>query len=100
MLASQWAVNDREAAALWIKGLPAGRSRDKAVQAYVNMASQEDPVGGLRWAEAIHDESVYQSTLQSIGLNWLRTDEAAARKWIADSRLPDNIKNNLLKQKR
>ena len=48
------------------------------------------------FAETLTDPNQRNSAIENIARNWLRTDPAAAEKWLANTSLPDQQKQNLL----
>ena len=96
---SAWANNDPEGAGKWLATLPAGKSREQAVQSYVSQISHSNPELAAPWVDSITNEQQRWSQMEQIARNWMRNDSNAARTWLANSSLPDDRKQRLLKEK-
>jgi hypothetical protein len=87
---------DRSVLEGWISGLPAGASRDSAITAFVHCTASRDPGAAAGWAARIDDPSLRIARLEQVGRHWLGIDPVAARQWILNSALPDDMKTQLL----
>ena len=92
----QWAAIDLEATGRWLEAMPAGKSRDETVGNFALQLSGQNPVTAVKWAESIADPAAQLRRLETIGQNWLQSDEDAARLWIQNSTLSPEIKIRLL----
>jgi hypothetical protein len=77
--------------------LTAGHSRDSAVAAFAESLANSSPESAAKWLETVTDEEMRNSRLEMTAQRWLQTDEPAARQWIAQSALPPETKQQLLK---
>ena len=68
------------------------------MQSYIGSTTYEYPAQAAAWAETIADSNQRISTIENIGRTWLQTDRVSAEKWINQTSLPDDKKQNLLKQ--
>jgi hypothetical protein len=93
---NRWAQNDPYAAGSWLGTLPAGDSRDAAVNAYTGRIMGSDPAAAVQWAQTISDQSMRNGRLESLLGAWLKTDANAATAWIGASALPEETKMRLL----
>ena len=60
------------------------------------MIDGEDPAASFRWAETVSDEGIRNQKLEHTAMLWLARNPALARQAIAQSRLPEEIKNQLV----
>ena len=97
-LVSSWASSDPESAGQWLANLPAGRSREAAVQSYVSQISYQSPELAAPWADRISDLNMRNSQIENIARRWLDMDRSAAEAWLAKVSLPEERKAALLKQ--
>jgi hypothetical protein len=95
---SNWAASDPTAAGQWLQGLPAGASRESAVQAYVSQLTQASPELAAPWAETLTDQNTRFNQMENVARRWLDTDRPAAEAWLAKVNLPDDRKQGLLKR--
>jgi hypothetical protein len=94
---SSWASKDSESAAAWLDKQPAGPSKDGALRSLSRQIAKEDPEAALTWVAGITDEKDRMRQTESIARDWIRQDPNTAKAWISTSKLPENIRNNLLK---
>ena len=92
-----WAQVDYAGAAQWIQSQPAGTSRTKAIEAYVDAVSSQEPAAAAAWVSQL-DGKQSQYRIDNIARNWLRYDEAAARQWILSLPLTPEKQQQLLKR--
>ena len=95
-VARQWGQNDPNGAANWLTGLPAGHSRDAAVNSFVGNMAWQYPELAAQWAGRIGDEQMRFNQMENVARSWMNVDENAARAWIAQSPLPDERKKQFL----
>ena len=84
------------AAGQWLQTLPAGASREAAVQAYVSQLAYSSPELAAPWAETLTDENLRNNQIENVARRWLETDRPAAEAWLAKVNLPDDRKQRLL----
>ena len=94
---NNWASKDSESAAAWLDKQPAGPSKDGALRSLSRKIAQEDPEAALTWVAGISDPKQRLQQTESIARDWIRQDPATARSWISTSKLPENLRNKLLK---
>jgi hypothetical protein len=95
-LINAWTVTDPYAAGQWLQHLPATPSRDSAVIAFCSAIDGEDPAVSFAWAGTVSDEVTRNQKLERTATIWLAKDPALARSAIAQSRLPEDIKSQLM----
>ena len=103
-----WSQNDPQGASKWLESLPAGKSRDKAAETFLNQASYQEPALAARWAMELYASASTQpglenrntSQLENVARNWMNVDERGARAWIEQAPLSEEKKKALLNAKR
>jgi hypothetical protein len=95
-LVTIWADQAVEEAGQWLDALPGGGFRDTAVSAYVDKILPMVPDTAAVWAMQIGDPVRRAEVLERVGTEWLESDAAAARVWIANSALSPEAKARLL----
>ena len=98
-IASSWMQNDPAGASQWIINLPSGPAKDGALQQGAFSALQSDPATAMNLAASIGNDQIRQSLQTNLASNWLRNDRPSAIAWIQNSGLPQETKDNLLKQR-
>ena len=123
-----WSETSRQAAANYAAQLPAGNLQTDALKDILNGWSFNDPQAAAQWIienpqfaddgvgpiffwgngrcpgeladllDTIGSTSLYQQHGEEVGMAWLREDKYAARTWIEQAPLPDDIKQRLLAQ--
>ena len=91
-------MSDPTAAGQWLQTLPAGASREAAVQTYVSQLCYSSPELAAPWAETLTDQNNRNSQIENIARRWLQTDRSAAETWLAKASLPDDRKKRLRSQ--
>jgi hypothetical protein len=95
-LINRWGQTDPYRAAAWLGTLPQGASRDSTVVAFSRQISANDPQSAVEWAQTIGNDATRNSQLESIVTSWVKTDAKSAMAWIAQSSLPQNLKDRLM----
>jgi hypothetical protein len=96
-VAGAWYKQDPEAVTHWLTTLPSGQGKDSALSACSDQLSMTDPAKAMTCAFSIEDELDRNSEIDSVVKRWMRSDAAAARKWInQSSELSDAQKTRLL----
>lgn len=95
-LLSSWAANDAAGAGAWLQDLPSTRSRDFAVSAFCNVTAGRNPDLSFQWAGKISDPLLRNQRLERAGTVLMEKDPKEARRLIAQSSLPENLKSKLL----
>ena len=75
--------------------LPATPEADRSRESYANAVAQKDPQGALAWAAAITDKDRQQRAVENVVRTWVRQDAPAAKEWVAQSSLPDEVKTRI-----
>jgi hypothetical protein len=97
-LAGEWGNREPAAAARWIESLPSGLARDEAVSTFSGRTAHRDPEGSIAWALTIEDSSKQAKTAREVFDTWLKSDSAAAGKWLQTARdVPDQLRTDLQK---
>jgi hypothetical protein len=94
---SSWAHADPSAASQWLASLSADKSRERLVQQFIGTTTYEYPEMAAAWVETIADPNQRFNTAENVGRTWLQYDRVAATKWINQTSLPDEKKQQLLK---
>ena len=95
-IVNRWAGNDITAASDWVKKLPDGEVRDKALGSVAQKLAGDEPQSAIAWAQAIGDQSSRTSAIQSVVWTWKRHDPEAAKAWVSSSNLPEDVKSRLI----
>ena len=96
---SNWSQNDPVGAGKFLESLPAGKSRESALQSYVSQLAWQSPEFAAPFVNQIGDENQRYNSAQNIARSWLRNDLDSAQKWIATLTLSDDKKQMLLKMR-
>jgi hypothetical protein len=88
-LVKDWAENDAAAAGKFLEGLPAGKSREAAVNAYIAGLAMQSPESAAPFVSQIADEDQRFSSAQIVARSYLRSDPAGYAKWLATLQLPE-----------
>ncbi|MGB0744108.1 MAG: hypothetical protein ACPGSB_06240 [Opitutales bacterium] len=92
---NEWAQRDAVAASEYLVEMPDSATRDYAVNGFALRLSREDPESAVIWAETIADDGLRQQAITQAGRAWFRINSEAATQWLADSELPDEIKQQV-----
>jgi ferric-dicitrate binding protein FerR (iron transport regulator) len=68
------------------------------VGSFVGSVTYSDPATAVAWAASISDPQQRNNRMENSARTWLQQDEAAARAWVQQSTLPDNVKQRLLQK--
>ena len=96
-IVNNWVLNDANAASNWVKALPRGEARDRAM---ANMATnfafnKNEPTAGIAWALTIDNPEARMSEVERIVINWHFKEPQTAKAWVEASNLPEDIKKRL-----
>jgi hypothetical protein len=94
---NRWADDDPVAAGNFLSRLPASPETDPARERYAFEVSRADPEGALAWANTISAQEQRTKAVENLVRAWMRRDKAAAEKWVASSQLPEQVRNQLLR---
>jgi hypothetical protein len=123
-----WGKNSHVDAANYAAKLPAGHLQTDSLKGILNDWAFWDPGAAARWLsqnpqfaddgvgpiffwgqgrcadelanllDAVSSESLYQKNGESVGASWLKSDKWAARAWIKQAPLSEDVKQRLLNQ--
>lgn len=96
-LVSSWSHNDPRAAGDWLASLPADKGQERAIQNYVNQISWQFPDIAAPFVDKLADPNQRNSAIENVARGWLQIDRKAAETWLAQTQLPDDRKQRLLK---
>lgn len=88
----EWAKKDAVAAGAFMAKLPATAEADRSRETYATAVAGTDPKGALAWATTITDKDRQQRAVESVVRTWAKQDAPAAKEWIAQSPLADDVK--------
>jgi hypothetical protein len=97
-LIGRWYDTDPFAAAEWLKGQPAGPSKDEGVSAIAMEIAGENPETAIAWTKSITNAQSRQEQEKSILRQWMRNDEAGASAWIRTAQIAPETKAELLRE--
>ncbi len=83
-----WVQQDPNAAGLWLQEQPPGPASDSARMTFARQVSDLDPESALRWAETVSDETMRESTIDTVYANWQSRDATAAQQFLTKSAWP------------
>jgi hypothetical protein len=94
-----WSRKDSEATENWLReqsqsGQPVSEL-DEAIGEYAREISRENGEKAMDWAVAIQDEEVKEKTIARVGQNWMRQDEEAAKAWLPNSGLTEEMQKTI-----
>jgi len=101
---SGWAQNDPAGAGGWLETLPSGKSRERAVEAFVDQVSYQEHALAAKWVlelvSASGDGKASRESyrIDNLARQWLQQDETAARAWIQQAPISEEKKRTLLKR--
>lgn len=96
-LVDTWADYDLGGAAEFVQTLPQGTERDGVVSRLISDMRNSHPEEALAWAESISGEAHRISSIRSVANAWKTRDPDAARAAIQATNLPDEAKENILR---
>jgi hypothetical protein len=72
-------------AAAWLQELPAGISRDMAVERFTTLTVGEDPEGAMEWGMTIANPAKRAEVISVLGRTWLIKDRPALLQWMQNN---------------
>ncbi|OIR15065.1 hypothetical protein GALL_41840 [mine drainage metagenome] len=99
-VAFQWMQTDPGGFSTWVQGLPEAEDRDSAINAAVGTLVAPDPDLAINLAGLIKNDVIRRRQIKRAAEHWLKVDTVAARTWILDSTLSDEVKQQLLARQR
>jgi RNA polymerase sigma factor (sigma-70 family) len=94
----EWSFWDSGGAADWIGQFPPGDLRNKALDPLFFWGNGQCPAALAELLDTFADPELYKKYGENMAQVWLARDETAARAWIADAPLADDVKQRLLKK--
>jgi hypothetical protein len=91
-----WRQKDPEAARSWLEASLPDPKLDPAVEEYSWSVVQTAPDEAVSWAQRMADEKLRQRTLTRLVRSWLRRDPQAAGQWLAQSDVPESVKQSIV----
>ncbi len=93
-----WSQHEPAAAAKWLANLPPGTTNDAMVSAFLEGAVAKYPEYAAQWTQSVTNETTRQKFQLQVARQWMKSDPAAAMKWINSLDLPEEIKQPLKSQ--
>ena len=87
----RWLNQDAEQAEAWVLSVSPVEGADWTVRTLIRRDSRQDPGSALAWARRIYDPTVRRRVLIGVGQAWFRRDPEAARAWLTESELSEEI---------
>lgn len=94
-IAGRWGAENPKAAAAWLDTLT-GQTREAAIQAFLGPAAGYKPQLAAQWATTLAQENSRHDAIEHVAHEWLGIDANAARKWLAQTTLPEDRKQKVL----
>jgi hypothetical protein len=96
----QWLDFARVAAERWLRGATPSEALDEAVRVMVRRTNKNgSSEGAMAWAMRIDNPELHAEVSIALGRSWLRREPAAARRWLEDSGLPEELRSAILEPK-
>jgi hypothetical protein len=83
--------NDIAGTARWVATLAGSPGYDRAVEAFVLSCDSRAPEQSAAWIRAISDTNQQRRLYHRMIGDWARRDAAAARQWVANNDVPEDI---------
>ncbi len=81
-LVSGWASTDLASAAEYVKGLPEGSDRDRAIGIVVNNFLQEGAEYAAAWAESLPEGDYKFEVVKNLSRQWASVDAPSTAQWV------------------
>jgi hypothetical protein len=94
-VALRWGAENPKASAAWIETLR-GRTREQAIEGFVQGAANYEPQLAAQWALALPRENSRNGAIEAVASQWLNIDPVAAQAWLVQTALPEERKQKLL----
>jgi hypothetical protein len=79
-LIDAWSRSDPQGAAAWVRALPGGAAKDKALEQLANTAAAAGDSGAaFKWLTSVEDGKQREQMLHTRYTEWAQTDAAAAK---------------------
>jgi len=93
-----WLSRDRAGAMNWLRDAPSEPAFEPALVMLVGATARTDPAEALELLPRIQDPGLLQSAKLRLGRLWLARDEPAARDWIRQSGLSEELQTELFER--
>ena len=90
-----WSQPEPSVVARWLANLPAGTASEGMINAFLEGVLAKYPDYAAQWTQSVSDETKRQKYQTQVARQWMKTDAAAALKWIDSLALPDEIKQSM-----
>lgn len=91
-----WTDDAPSEAERWLRNATPDAAFDPAVRAVVESKQRETPGAALEWAGRMQDPRRQQLLVIQVARDWMSRDPAAATRWLADSGVPDSVREAML----
>jgi hypothetical protein len=92
-LIAKWAYSDLRNASKWLESLPTGSSREAGIATIAEQLESSDPKTSLAWAMRLVSQDERLKAVESAFFQLAENDLEAARSWVRQTDLPDDLKN-------
>ena len=97
-VAQEWANVDPTSAAKWLDRIPEGKSRDSAIQGFIQAVDDTDPAGAAEWAQTISDTNQRENSIGNLFRKWASFDPKSAENWLRSAQgISDQARERILK---
>ncbi|MFT6239140.1 MAG: hypothetical protein ACJAQT_001218 [Akkermansiaceae bacterium] len=97
-LAYNWVASDRKAGLAWIKSLPVGQMKNKALSSAINQISRDDPRAAIPLLAQLTLKA-RESKLADLAKTWAMKDLPAAKSWVKSIDNPHEFRTGNSKHK-
>ena len=95
---AQWNAHDSASLAAWLKTIPESSFRDASVAVYARNIGSTDPQAGIAWANGISNTAERSEVIETIATSWMQRDPGVAGRTLAQTDLPQDVKERLFQQ--
>lgn len=87
-----WSQTEPAAVAKWLATLPPEAANDETINAFITGAVAQYPEFAAQWTQSVTGETRRQKFQAEVARLWMKTDSAAATKWLDELNLREAIK--------
>lgn len=91
-----WEDRDPAAAGEYLNSMPESAKRDSAISGFAIGLAYQEPATAVAWASDISDPNLRESSLIRTGQTYFQRKPDAAKTWLENSGLPQNIQKQIL----
>ncbi|MCA9504156.1 MAG: hypothetical protein KC616_13800 [Myxococcales bacterium] len=91
-----WMLRDESAALVWVRKTPADTGLDEAVSKAATKISERSPESALEWVPSVRDEALRETTLVAVLGRWWQANEAAARAWMSEHGVTEDLRRRVM----